>query len=123
MSAPEEDDRVDLAVEDAIAALDVQPQTYDDGTKRETVHCFLPTYPSPDSLVLIGADWDLEDVRKEFERDPNGPEVAGPGALGMHHGVGLRAIKGDPKSIERYFATRKDWVPPTTSTRKREAPP
>jgi hypothetical protein len=121
MSEP--DDRIDLSVKDALAALDVQHQHYDDGEEkweRDTVHCFLPTYPGPGQLVLIGADWDLAQVRELFEQDPNGPEVSGPGGLSMHHGVGVRATKGDPKSVEKFFATRKDWVPPTVSTRERK---
>jgi hypothetical protein len=118
----ETDDRIDLSVEDAIAALDVQHQHYANGPEkweRDTVHCFLPTY-TDGGLVLIGADWDLSAVRALFETDPNGPEVSGPQALAMHHGVGVR---GRGSESQRFFATRKDWVPPTESTRKREAPP
>jgi len=47
----------------------------------ETVHCFMSSSPG----MLIGADWSRKDVRKAFEA--GAPEIAGPAAMAMDHGV------------------------------------
>lgn len=103
---PADDGRVDLSLDDALAALDVQTDVQPDGTTRQYVHCFLST----GNNMLVGADWRLEEVRALFERV--GAEVAGATAMSMHHGIGVRDGMGGT-----YFATHKDWTPPTKSTR------
>lgn len=107
---PEPDDRVDLSVEDAMAALDVIPDYSGHGPH---VHCFMPAGPA-----LLGAHWPLEDVHKLFVAV--GAEVSGAAALGMQHGVGVRKVIheiGGRDTGPAFFATRKDWVPPTEPTR------
>lgn len=97
MSAP--DDREDLTVEQAMSALLVV-----DGQ----VHCFLPAYPTPESIVLIGADWRLQQVREAFTK--HGVEAAGLNALEMGHGVSVRklpALAGG--TMDAFFATLPEW--------------
>jgi hypothetical protein len=106
-----DEDRVDLSVEDALAALAVRTATDEDGTTQQVVHCIMPAGP-----LLLGADWSLDRVRQLFEAD--GAEVAGQNALRMFHGVSVRD-EGESK----FFATREDWQPPAESTRVRVRKP
>ncbi len=54
----------------------------------ETVHA----YVNPHGM-LIGADWDREDVVKYIE-EAGSREVAGPGATKMKHGLGVFGRNG-----------------------------
>jgi hypothetical protein len=91
------DERLPLTFEQACAALEVRES--EDG--RRTVHCFIEAGPG----LLIGADWDEEHVHAEMRE--HGVEAAGPGALAMRHGVGVRHGRR-----VYFFATREGWEPP-----------
>lgn len=96
--APQPDDREDLALEAALAALDV---------KDGHVHTFVQAGPQ----ILLGADWKLGSVREAFQA--YGAEIAGPGALAMNHGVSVRDVpnKFDPADLMTvFFATRVEWT-------------
>jgi hypothetical protein len=67
----EENERITLTVDHAISLLEV-----DDGR----VHTF-----RQGGFTLIGADWDLDDVREFFAAHT--PELAGEQATKMRHGV------------------------------------
>ena len=82
-----DDDVVDLTIEEAEALLDIN-----DGR----VHSF-----AQGGTMLIGADWDLEDVLTRF-RD-HGAELSGAIATGMGHGV---ASRGGGRAL--FFATKRD---------------
>ncbi len=105
-----DDDRVDLSLEDALSALEVIP---DYGGLGPHVHCFMPA-----GSALLGAHWPLEDVRQLFEKV--GAEVSGEGAQAWQHGVAVRKVVyegGRDDAGPAFFATRKDWVPPTEPSR------
>jgi len=86
-NAGEMDERVHLTVEQAMGMLDVK------GTR---VH----TLVNPAVNMMVGADWDVEQVRACFEE--NGVELAGHTATSMGHGL---ASKDRGRWV--YFATRE----------------
>lgn len=88
------DERLPLTFEQACAALDVR----EGESGRRVVHCFVEAGPG----LLVGADWDEAQVHKAIRE--HGAEAAGPGALAMRHGIGVREGRR-----ACFFATRDGW--------------
>jgi hypothetical protein len=82
-----------MTVEEAVARLRVQ----DD----EMVHTFV--VPAP--MVLLGADWPLEEVKRVFEQ--HGVEQSGPNMTAMKHGL---AVMRDDGPV--FFETNERKVVP-----------
>jgi hypothetical protein len=64
-------DRKFITLDEAIAML----------PEGKTIHCF----KSPGMNMLVGADWDREEVLKHLKAGK--PELAGPIAVSMGHGL------------------------------------
>jgi len=79
MSDADANERVIVSIAQAMEMLDIK--THEDG--RTTVHTFV----TPGMGVLLGADWDLEDVAESMRKNP--VELAGPQAVALGHGLVL----------------------------------
>lgn len=76
-----------LTLEEALALLNIRQEP-----DREVVHTFVDG-----GLALIGADWDLAELRREARQWPI--KVAGPGATAMGHGVVIQRPDNEGGSV------------------------
>ncbi len=74
----------------------------------EYVHCFRTPAPA----MLIGADWKRSEVEAHFRK--HAPELAGPAATGMGHGVSAGGA---------FFETQAETQAETLAEREKEAKP
>lgn len=86
------DERTFIEVDDALSRLFVSED--EEGGRR--VHTF-----RGGGMMLIGADWDLEEVEKFFAKHK--PELSGPMATKMNHGVFAADKRGGV-----FFETKKE---------------